>query len=411
MSPAFLRSQTEGEDSRPSDSTPRVPSPPPVETQDEPRPSSSTQTQIDPIMFMQQQMLMQQQIMELMTMMREERRERMATGQTPANEVESSPSPSPSRLPSLIPAREPRIHDPDTFNGRKPDELNKFVMQCNLVFDLQPSTYTTERIKVAYMISYLRGMAADAIQPLVGISPTPYELSTVVDFVEFLRSNFGDPDEKGSAATKLDELVQNHTAAEYFARFREIIAVLGWREQEQLVHRAKKGLNSELQDEMARCGRNFYTLDELIGYIVPLDNRIRVRDNNKKSEGRRREDSRNPGGKSFLSSSSTTTRTAYPAGQQETSTTSTTSRPPFAPSSRPPFQARPNGPGSFKPFIPGLRPNGHISDEERDRRRRENLCFRCGSKDHGIQECTLTRYSPTNAQTSSTTARPADPKA
>ena len=145
---------------------------------------------------------------------------------------------SPSVPPSS--SKEPRAKDPDTFNGRKPDELNKFVMQCYLVFKLQPFRFLSEDVKVSYMISYLRGIAMDAVRPIASMSTMPDELLTVDAFVEYLRANFGDPDERGTARRKLKALRQTGTASEYFSRFWELIAVL-----------AEKARGLQLEDEVA----------------------------------------------------------------------------------------------------------------------------------------------------------------
>ncbi len=126
---------------------------------------------------------------------------------------------------------------------------------------------------------------------------------------------------------------------------------------------------------------------------APGRDRIRVRESEKKSEGKHREESRPPAAKPFFSTDSTT-RTAYPSGQQ-LSTNSSTIRPPVA-SSRP---------GPFIPSAP--RAPGQISDAERERRRQQNLCFCCGSKEHGLARCPLSRFGPTNSPGIS---RPEDPK-
>lgn len=93
-----------------------------------------------------------------------------------------------------------------------------------------------------YITSYLRGIALDAVRPLL-LSTTPsYNMSTTLNFVAYLKANFGDPDEKGTARQRLRALRQTGMVSEYFSRFRELIAILGWVDQEPIVDKAMEGL-------------------------------------------------------------------------------------------------------------------------------------------------------------------------
>ena len=59
-------------------------------------------------------------------------------------------------------SKEPKVNDPDTYSGQS-GNLNQFITQCDLVFRVQPSRFATETVKVHYIISYLRGIALDAV--------------------------------------------------------------------------------------------------------------------------------------------------------------------------------------------------------------------------------------------------------
>ena len=50
-------------------------------------------------------------------------------------------SPAPSNNGSMS---EPKANPPDIFDGTKPEKLESFLMQCNIVFRLQPSKFTEE---------------------------------------------------------------------------------------------------------------------------------------------------------------------------------------------------------------------------------------------------------------------------
>src|SRR5690348_12715153 len=89
--------------------------------------------------------------------------------------------------------REPKVKDPETFHGVR-NSLNAFLTECDLVFELQPSRFQDDRIKVSYMISFLRDTPLLAIRPLLSEVPRPAILDNYQSFVDYLRTNYGDPD-------------------------------------------------------------------------------------------------------------------------------------------------------------------------------------------------------------------------
>src|SRR5258708_28221927 len=56
--------------------------------------------------------------------------------------------------PSSTPAT--RIRSPDAFDGSNPDNLQSFLLQCQLTFNLYPQHYTSDSSKVFFVISYLK---------------------------------------------------------------------------------------------------------------------------------------------------------------------------------------------------------------------------------------------------------------
>ena len=287
-----------------------------------------------------------------------------------------------SQTPFGFSTKEPRVNNPDEFDGRQPDKLRRFITQCEIVFQTQPSRYPTENICISYMISYLRGFALDAVRPFL-TQAAPLELSSKAAFIKYLEDNFGDPDKKGTARRKLKGLRQTGTAAEYFAHFRELIAVLGWVDQEPIVDRAIEGLSPDLKDELARCHQELATLDELSRFVVPLDNRIRVR---------RQERERETAARSQVSQNIRPNPTMVPARPQ-------TWLGNVVPQNQPQFQAppqafpapRPMGQmndgrrGQMPPPNFGMRPQ--VSEAERQRRLQGALCYRCGQQGHMANNC------------------------
>ncbi|TWW53848.1 hypothetical protein D4764_0266300 [Takifugu flavidus] len=53
---------------------------------------------------------------------------------------------------------EPRVGEPERYEGN-PESCDALVVNCSLLFSLQPRTFTTEAAKVAYTITHLTGRA------------------------------------------------------------------------------------------------------------------------------------------------------------------------------------------------------------------------------------------------------------
>lgn len=261
--------------------------------------------------------------------------------------------------------REPKVKDPETFHGVR-NSLNAFLTECDLVFELQPSRFQDDRIKVSYMISFLRDTPLLAIRPLLSEVPRPAILDDYAAFVEHLRTNYGDPDEKGTARRKLKALRQMGPASTYFAEFQQYVAILGWKDQDPIIDKAIEGLKPNLKDEVARQGFVPKTLDELIMFIVPLDNRLYEREQERRKEKDTRE-----------------SQAKVPQPRIQNSNSAMMDRrsgPPTRPTELGPRQ-EPGSQSSTRIF------RGPISDAERQRRRDNDLCLRCGRPGHRAADC------------------------
>lgn len=58
------------------------------------------------------------------------------------------------------PIAEPRINNPPVYAGES-TQCRSFIIQCEVVFSLQPRTYSSDCAKVAFVISLLTGRARD----------------------------------------------------------------------------------------------------------------------------------------------------------------------------------------------------------------------------------------------------------
>jgi hypothetical protein len=184
-------------------------------------------------------------------------------------------------LPRSTNSKEPKVKDPETFHENR-NKLTAFLTECELIFVLQRSRFADDSVKINYMISLLRDSPLLAVQPLLMRFPWPVQLIDLASFSDYLRVNYGDPDEKGTARRGLKALKQTGLASAYFAEFQQYVAILGWQDQEPIVDRAVDGLKPHLKDELARIGHVPQTLANLIGFIIPLDNRLYEREQEKR---------------------------------------------------------------------------------------------------------------------------------
>ena len=101
---------------------------------------------------------------------------------------------------------------------------------------------------VSYIISLLRGTPLLAIRPLLEATPRQAMFDDHTLFVQYLRLNYEDPDERGTARRKLDSLRQIGSASSYFAEFQRMAG------SRTRCDKAIKGLKPYLKDELARLG-------------------------------------------------------------------------------------------------------------------------------------------------------------
>lgn len=325
----------------------------PSSHQNNPRQPSFSQTPaaaLDPAFFQEQMMQMMQAMTEAIS----------ASSRAAARA--DTPGPTYSSKP------EPKVKDPETFHGNR-NSLSAFITECELVFELQPSRFTDERTKASYMISLLRDTPLLAIRPLMSAEPRPAMFNDHKLLVEYLRTSYGDPDEKGTARRKLKGVRQNGSASAYFAELQQYIAVLGWKEQEQIVDRAIDGLKPHLKDEIARSNVLPKTLSDLISFVIPLDNRMYEREIERKHESK----------DSNKVTTTRTTVTSAPAAVATTTRAFTNAPAPITNTNQRFAQATGQQGQSA--------PRGPLSDAEKQRRRDNNLCLRCGDPGHVLVDC------------------------
>ncbi len=148
------------------------------------------------------------------------------------------------------------------------------MLQCSLVFDLQPSSYATDRAKLAFVVNLLRGKAGEWANSLwEAQSPL---LASFETFATEMKKVFDHPFRNLTSAHRLLSLHQgNQSVAEFSIEFRILAAESGW-DDLALKSAFLKGLSEEVQDQLATRDEPD-SLESLINLAIRIDNRLRER--------------------------------------------------------------------------------------------------------------------------------------
>ncbi len=188
----------------------------------------------------------------------------------------SQPAPPPA-LPSVSPApppsHEPRLPPPSHYSG-EPGLCRSFLSQCSLVFELQPSTFPSDRSRVAYIITLLDGRAREwgtsvweANSPVcASLDGFTQEMKKVFD-----RSVSG----REAARVLLQARQGRRSVSDYAIDFRTLAAKCSWNVEAQY-DAFLNGLSEPIKDELTTRELPA-TLDALIDLAIRIDSRLTQR--------------------------------------------------------------------------------------------------------------------------------------
>ncbi len=258
----------------------------------------------------------------------------------------SAPDPPPvptqppaAHAPELQPSASasPRLALPEKFEG-DPSKCKGFVLQCSLYLAQQSMSHSTDTSKIAFVCSLLTGRALDWITAVWRSDGTAF--STFAEFLQRFQAVFHHSKEGKGAEDRLLELTQGRsTAAEYALEFRTLAAQTNWTDNALSVV-FRRGLTHELQADLA-CRDEGRDLDQFIHLSIQIDNLMR---------------SRCP-------------------GHRPVSTSRYLSTP------------RASGPASMETGEPMQINTSRLTQEEKERRRSQNLCLYCGGAGHFRVNC------------------------
>lgn len=198
----------------------------------------------------------------------------LSTAAPPASQIQGGAASAPSHTPGPVvqPSREPNLASPKPYDGAF-SAYRGFMLQCNFVFDLQPSMFSADAAKVAYIATHTTGEALCWVQSF--LSSNPGARLNYPDFEEEFKRVFDHPIAGQDAGSQLLHIKQgSRTVAAYAIEFRTLAASTGW-EDSTLRCIFRDGLTETLKDELVRDRPT--DLNKLISLAIDIDERLRER--------------------------------------------------------------------------------------------------------------------------------------
>src|SRR5258708_6999823 len=119
---------------------------------------------------------------------------------------QAMPQNLPPQTLAPAPSTQTCTHAPNAFDRSNPEDLQVFLLQCQIMFNAHPQNFTSESAKVCFAISYLKKTALEWFEQ--GIleddpSQAPRWKSSWMEFVKELQTHFGPANPTGAAEVEL----------------------------------------------------------------------------------------------------------------------------------------------------------------------------------------------------------------
>ncbi len=178
-------------------------------------------------------------------------------GQAPAVAPEI-PAPAPAPAPVII--KPLKINTPEPFDGNR-GKLRAFFSQIELFFGFNVDRFPTDKHKVLFASTYLRGLAFEwfnsFLTDFLNNEPDKRDNNTIEvtqnysNFKNKLRQVFGNFDEKHLAERRMQSLRQTGPATDYVSKFQQLAAQTQWGAV-PLVAQFYKRLKDKVKDDIAQ---------------------------------------------------------------------------------------------------------------------------------------------------------------
>ena len=182
-------------------------------------------------------------------------------GQAPAVAPAVAPEvPAPAPAPAPVIIKPLKINTPEPFDGSR-GKLRAFFSQIELFFGFNVDRFPTDKHKVLFASTYLRGLAFkwfnSFLTDFLNNKPDKRDNDTIEvtqnysNFKNKLRQVFGDFDKEHLAERRMQSLRQTGSAANYASKFQQLAAQTQWGAV-PLVAQFYKGFKDRVKDNVAR---------------------------------------------------------------------------------------------------------------------------------------------------------------
>lgn len=265
--------------------------------------------------------------------------------QAQANEILTALSTRSTRTPPAP------LSNPFRGNSEGPTYV-EYMSQIMTAYARYPDAFRNDKDKVNYAFASLKGPAAEFFAPIIAgeIPDTDGYLDSFASFCKILETTFGNQLQVDEANHQLQRLRQHGmTMTEYTTKFRTLVARAGW-EPKASLGRYKDGLSHEVRQMLLPQWPNLSTLDATIAAAHAAYRNLAIHSRFNKKDHR-------PIPKNFVPR-------RFPGPGTNA--------------------AAPAGPTPME--IDAMRVK-HITSEEKQRRRENNLCLYCGASGHYAGRC------------------------
>src|SRR5258708_24495420 len=183
---------------------------------------------------------------------------------------------SPPDITPLTPPSTPTTHirTLDAFDVSNPDDLQPFLLQCQLTFNLSPQHYASDSSKAFFAISYLKKSALEWFE--IGVMEINPRLalswhSNWPDFITEIHTHFGPSNLTGMAEIELCHLSMQPDSriSEYLVWFNMLASRVSWGDV-VLCFQFYDGLPERLKDKITILGKP-ESLQEMVNITVHYD--------------------------------------------------------------------------------------------------------------------------------------------
>lgn len=170
---------------------------------------------------------------------------------------------------------------PDEFYGDR-SKYRTFVAQLALYYGSDPQKFSTDKSKIRFAASFLRGSAFEWLEPFIDEMAGNVSFYKYSEFLEGLMAGFVDPDQYATAEREIEVLVQRGSCSSYYSQFVALIAQLGWTEDSVKIHYFRRGLKESVKDLLV--GKDCpTTITDFAALCIKLDNQLEAHRNEKKN--------------------------------------------------------------------------------------------------------------------------------